>query len=110
MTSFCRKIELAQAFEYCVPAKVRTISESDTVVSENRGMAYDFEDEGLVGAILTDRGGDAVGRFARVDVYEVRLRPQFSRLCNFQNKVWRLGFIQELITWHGYFGLESHEL
>ena len=61
LTNYCRKIELAQAFENCGPAKVRTISESDTVVSENRGMAYDLEDEGFVGAILIDRRGGTVG-------------------------------------------------
>jgi hypothetical protein len=69
---------------------VRTISESDTVVSENRGMAYDLEDEGFVGAILTDRSGGTVGDSQEWTSAKVRLQAQFSRLCTSTNKVWGL--------------------
>ena len=69
---------------------MRTISESDTVVSENRGMAYDLEDEGFVGAILIDRRGGTVGDSQEWTSTKVRLRAQFSRLCTSKNKVWVL--------------------
>jgi hypothetical protein len=47
-------------------------------------MAYDLEDEGLVGAILTDRNGDTVGRFVRVDVDKSLIASSIFEIVHFR--------------------------